>query len=267
MNLSFEKININLLHCSLFTSCNIPEYTRFHKRTLLNYEIEFFLESNGGLVINDTYIPFSKNEISFRKPHQVVCGTGHYQSYTVAFSFLEDNDNNESIQAAQDILNKNPDKITGQKAEQLSLYFQHLHHHYICNDFFLAKSAMYKIAHDLIFLQQQNISYNNYVKQAITYLNSNYQNEINFETVAHKIGISKPYFYDLFKQATGTTPNNYLTKIRIENAKKLLLLTDLPIKEIGYACGFNDNVYFSYLFRKEIGIPASEFRNQEKIFH
>lgn len=277
MNQLLKHLDVNLGHCNIFSSYNMPKPVRLQKRTVFHYELDFFLESEGGVEVDGTFLPFAKGEVNFRKPEQVVQGLGRYHCYCMYFSFAslscvsadtvnaEDHTQNQPpLNALFDVLNHVPNKITGVKAEQIGLTIQKMYQYYLCDEVLLVKSELLRLLHELLtFHQNTTVSYNNYIKRAIGYMNTHYQEDIRFEDLAKQIGISKPYFFDLFKQCTGTTPNQFLTRLRIDKAKYLLLSTDLQIKDIGYQCGFDDSVYFSYLFRKETGMSASVFRSRE----
>jgi AraC-like DNA-binding protein len=70
------------------------------------------------------------------------------------------------------------------------------------------------------------------------------------------------YIRKLFTKETGVSPLKYLTKIRLDNAKKLLDATDanrLKIKEISEMCGFSDALYFSRVFKKHYGVSPRDY--------
>ena len=75
-------------------------------------------------------------------------------------------------------------------------------------------------------------------------------------------GYSKDYIRRQFQAFTGMTPNEYLTDIRIQYAKRLLQQKDqlrLPVGEIAWMCGFYDAAYFCRLFRKHVGVSPTEY--------
>ena len=77
---------------------------------------------------------------------------------------------------------------------------------------------------------------------------------------AAQCGLTKSYFIQLFKKTTGLPPYHYLTTYRIQQARHLLLFSDLSVGEIGRTCGYLDYNYFSRLFRKFEGVSPSQFR-------
>lgn len=79
---------------------------------------------------------------------------------------------------------------------------------------------------------------------------------------AQKLGISYVHFIRRFKRITGIAPSEYLARIRLERAKGFLAKTEIPIKEIAPKCGYENEYYFSNVFKKYTGMPPSEFRKK-----
>ena len=86
------------------------------------------------------------------------------------------------------------------------------------------------------------------------YLDEHYVEKIVLDDLADKFFINKFYLSKIFKEAYGTTINNYLISKRITRAKQLLRFTDLTVDEIGATVGMSDANYFSRLFHKVEGI-------------
>jgi len=101
---------------------------------------------------------------------------------------------------------------------------------------------------------------NLYVSKAVEFIEKKYKYPITFKKIAAHIGVSPSYFLHLFKRETGLTFGEYLTHYRIQIAKKLLLEDKLNITEIAYEVGFKNSNYFSYVFRKIVGISAKDFK-------
>ncbi len=100
------------------------------------------------------------------------------------------------------------------------------------------------------------------IGNAKKYIEENYSLQLSYKDVAREIFISPSYFLNLFKQETGYTFVDYLTNVRINKAKELLLSTELNITEIAFEIGFNNSNYFSSLFKKIVGFPAKEYRKK-----
>lgn len=107
--------------------------------------------------------------------------------------------------------------------------------------------------------------YSNLLKQAKEYINENYSSEdISLNSVANKVNVSTSYFSTIFRQETGHNFIEYLSEIRMEKAKELLKCSSMKSSEVGYAVGYKDPHYFSFLFRKTQGCTPKEFRMRGK---
>lgn len=102
---------------------------------------------------------------------------------------------------------------------------------------------------------------NNIVKEVRDYLCSNLADEtLSLTNIAKKFYLNPSYLSRIFKQATGWTFIEYLTKIRMETAIKLLRETDQKAYQIGEAVGIPDPHYFGVCFKKYTGMSINEFR-------
>lgn len=103
----------------------------------------------------------------------------------------------------------------------------------------------------------------NVIQRAVDYIQSHYHlEELSINTLSEELSMNASYFSRLFKQETGATFTEYLTKTRLERAKELLKGTTKRISEITYEVGMKDPYYFSTLFKKYTGINPTEFREQ-----
>ena len=96
----------------------------------------------------------------------------------------------------------------------------------------------------------------------LTYLRHHCTADLNFEDVARRCGYSLRTFTRMFREATATTPHNYLVQLRIGRAKHAIRTTSDSITDIAFASGFNDSNYFSSCFSKVTGLSPSEYRRQ-----
>lgn len=102
------------------------------------------------------------------------------------------------------------------------------------------------------------------IKQMITYIHHNYNEEILVSDIAEAAHISKSECYRCFEKSIGMKPLEYLIEYRLKNASKLLQETDMSIAEIALACGYNSLSYFGKMFKKYIGISPIKYRNNSK---
>ncbi|OCT16323.1 DNA-binding response regulator [Paenibacillus pectinilyticus] len=96
--------------------------------------------------------------------------------------------------------------------------------------------------------------------RAVTYIEEKLQEDISLEDVAEHVHLNPHYFSKVFKQQTGETFIDYVTRLRIERAKELIGEGQLSLKEVCYLVGYRDPNYFSRVFKKVTGVTPSEYR-------
>lgn len=99
------------------------------------------------------------------------------------------------------------------------------------------------------------------MKKIGEYLKKNYQYEINLQEIADSFYLSREYISRRFKQEFNETITDYLTRIRVEKAKELLKNQHLKIYEIAYQVGYQNEKYFSKVFKKLVGCTPNEYRS------
>jgi len=108
--------------------------------------------------------------------------------------------------------------------------------------------------------------YTDVIAKAQEYIQKNYHHQsITLHSVAKEVNISPNHFSAIFSQETGETFINYVTRVRIEHAKILLRTTNMRTSDVGYEVGYNDTHYFSYVFKKNMGMTPKEYRNRSNI--
>ena len=100
------------------------------------------------------------------------------------------------------------------------------------------------------------------ISKICSYINQNLSSDISLEQMAEYTNVSSFYLSKLFKEEKGVTFINFITDKRLEEAQKLLKETNLSIKEITAKIGYNDQNYFSRIFKNKYGITPSEARTK-----
>jgi two-component system response regulator YesN len=98
--------------------------------------------------------------------------------------------------------------------------------------------------------------------QIYEYVQHNYANDISLTEMANHLHMNYSYLSSYFKQRTGENLTTYINRIRVEQAKKLLLDLNLSVSEVSAMTGFSEHNYFSKVFKKITGFTPLEFRNQ-----
>jgi AraC-like DNA-binding protein len=99
------------------------------------------------------------------------------------------------------------------------------------------------------------------IQRAIHWMHREIGHEINIEDAARIADLKSSQFRKQFQRETGFSPIEYLTRIRIQKAKGMLLETDASITDIAFSLGFSSSQYFATVFRKSTGTTPREFRN------
>jgi AraC-like DNA-binding protein len=98
------------------------------------------------------------------------------------------------------------------------------------------------------------------VDKVILFMQKNYRDHISLTDLAKKVNVHPRYLCAIFKQITGHTITEYLTEMKIEKAKRMLLYTSLPITDIALDTGFNSSQYFSRIFNRFEGTQPRNYR-------
>ncbi len=100
----------------------------------------------------------------------------------------------------------------------------------------------------------------NAVERAIDFINENYMCRITLKEIADAAHLSPIYLHKLFGDTVGVTPYEYTLNTRVEKAKALLSLTDIPISEIAVSVGFTDQAYMGKMFKQKTGYTPLKYR-------
>jgi len=102
------------------------------------------------------------------------------------------------------------------------------------------------------------------IRQAKTIIDENFDKHITIPPLARQVGINEAKLKEGFRELYGHPIHTYLLQLRLEKAKQLLLNTSMPVTDITYHIGYSHVTHFTTLFKKEVGMTPTEFRNQKK---
>ncbi len=101
-----------------------------------------------------------------------------------------------------------------------------------------------------------------YIKEAVAFIEQNFQNPITIEEIAKFCGLNRSYFGKIFHESMGKSPQDFLISYRMTKAAELLKLTSLSIADVGNAVGYENQLHFSRAFKHVYGISPRQWRNE-----
>ncbi len=277
MILPTQFLNPVLLRCSRFDGYSATPAGPYASRTVYDYELEYYIRSDGGVRVNGQFLPFRAGEMNIRKPGQVVQGVPPYECYIACVDFLGNAVRSGSYsfgspEEAQEryenpLLSSLPDKLTVGKRDLMTGLFENL----LLNQdvrsdlaFFQVKSSLYFLCSEIFReISDRNTSGSTAaVREVIRRIRENYCEPLRIDELIAETGFSRGFFHRRFLTETGMTPGQFIASLRMERAKDLLSFTGTPIGEIGALCGYPDSVYFSRVFRSHTGMTPSAYRRR-----
>jgi AraC-like DNA-binding protein len=265
-----------------------PNDFKFPGRYVKNYELEFYIESKGTMLIENTLYHTRPGNVIFRRPGQFVQGGMPYTCYAISFSMqgsLPADDfsygalGEQSFEAYyhNPVLDSIPSVLKTGSFEKYKYLFNSVFSEFINptpvsglkNKAFILEilSSMYEDAAN-VFALDKNLKtpYYSSIIRSMDYIKNNYQKKLCLKELSKVAAMSPNYFHKMFSKTLGKTPNEYIMEIRLKKAKELLASTRTNIMDISSECGFEDTSYFSYVFKKHFSISPSQFRNRQSYF-
>ena len=254
---------------------------RWTKRICYDYEIEYYTKSDGGVWIDGKFVPFSKGDISVRKPGQCVAGVPPYNCYVLCFDacgsrYLPDGYLFGDAAHAQPlydhpVLNALPSKLSCPHEDRLIQLFEEIEWLLALpeqNQLKINALTQYLIA-DIAQSQRDSMQSlsktNRYILKAIGYIREHFTEEISISELIASFDLSKAYFNRTFKESCGQTPHQMILSLRMEKAGTLLQISDFSVTDIAKLCGFSDSSYFTLLFKRTYGCTPTVYRENFQI--
>jgi len=100
------------------------------------------------------------------------------------------------------------------------------------------------------------------IERTIAYIGENLTANLSLEALSQQANFAPIYFHKLFKASTGKNLNDYVQEQRVKKAAGLLISTEMTLTRIAYECGFSSQSYFSYVFRKRMGVTPRKYAQQ-----
>ncbi len=246
------------------------------------YEIYYQCDGERNYFIKDKFYNIKKGSLVLINKMDIHCTSSvenmGYERYVVNFNedFISDLIKSTDLELL-DCFGKNMHIIELEPKEQ---EFIEAHLSVMCSEY-NSKKTSYKVylktallqllifinrhADHLIDAQIGNITASNKtISKIIGYVNNNYADGISLNSISEKFFISPYYFSRTFKKITGFSFVDYLNNVRIKEAQKLLVQTDLGIEEVSRTVGFNSATHFGRIFKKITDITPLAYKKANK---
>lgn len=128
--------------------------------------------------------------------------------------------------------------------------------------FLLSKSKDLRFINDSSYVSVDDDNKNDRLAEVFKYVKSNFKEEISLDEISKIANLTPTSFCRMFKAKTKKPFVEYLNEIRVSNACKYLIETDLGVSEIAYECGYKTASNFNKLFKKLIGTTPKEYRKK-----
>lgn len=227
----------------------------------------FYVKSGGGyIVIDSVRYELVRGQIYMMQRgalHEIHSGDGGLSAYEIKFNTLDREKLSllGGLPHSLDLAGYNAEEIFEcifTETQNMGLYYERV--------------VETKLEELILMLLRSNsgqrdagsTSYSERFSEVLFYMNRNLSGELDLKVLADIAHMEKIYFLKSFKAEIGTTPMDYLRRLRINTAKKLLVNSDMNVTQIASAVGFQTIHHFTGVFKKITGKSPSEYKLEKK---
>lgn len=217
---------------------------------VLNYKFETIFTYNHDSKIDNSFytsktieelkkMEFSSNIFSFNINHDIsfTCISFNHYDNTKMYLLVGPYTTNEKLNNTNFI-----STLTEEGLENIIKLHSYIIENHICNN-------------------KSNKITSPFVNHAIKYIEKNYAHEISIDDICKELNVNKCYFCSVFKKEIGSTFINYLNNYKIEKSKELLKNPNISLLDVSLSVGYNNQSYFSTVFKKITSKTPLEFRD------
>lgn len=279
MQIEEKDIHPSLLRCGHFDGFLGDGSTpaRFTPRVCYDYEIEYYVRSEGGVIIDGHYTPFAAGDISVRRPGQRVQGVPPYECYVLCVDLLgqrhwpEGYLFGDALHAQSryqcPMLDMLPQRLAYPHGDRLIAWCRELERYGpapVPGARARAGAVVQYLLADIAEEARRSRpgAGNPQVQKVLMYIDEHFTEDMQLSDLIAATGLSRGYFHRCFKAYCGQTPGERLLFLRMERAKTLLRLSELTVSEVARLCGFSDASYFAGKFKQIFGCTPRAYRGQ-----
>ena len=257
--------------CGTYRLTTVPRLPTHRPRGRLDYQLLYIASGKAHFYFNGKEEILSAGHMVLYRPKEeqryYYYGAEQPEVYWVHFT----GNNVKNILRKYGIADDVHTIFTGTSLEYKRIYMAMIQELQMCKDDY-EELLVHYLSELLIMIhrmivekpKKKNIVLMQEMDQAVQYFQEHYNQPLSIKEYAAAHNLSEGWFIQNFKQYTNSTPAQYLLSLRIHNAKVLLESTNYNVTEISNIIGYENPLYFSRIFKKQIGFSPSEYR--KKIF-
>lgn len=246
-----------------FFSSKILENFSFPPHLHPYVEIAYVIEGSIEVTINDVSSCLNVGEVSVCFPNDIHSFDSEEFSKILLFIFSPDL-TGSFFGIRMDKTLENPFMSTAIIDEGIHSLLYMLHDEFTqYNNKYVVKGLLYTILGKLdehFILKKSSHFYNSTIQNLLKYIEVHYHEKISLESIAKDLGFSKFYLSRIFSNKIGYQFNDYVNRLRINKAQKLLSETELPVTVIALECGFESQRNFNRIFKELTSLTPTKFR-------
>lgn len=259
-----EEVNLPVYVIGAGTSCNRGRGADFPHRQLVMCK-----QGEGTIVIDEKEHIIKRSQCFYIPPnckYECIHTDDCWKTYWIAFDGVQSDSLLKTLGLDSDKVFKLKDFSS---AEETFLKIRNIINEGFYESGLISSSLLYGLLIELN-LQKNNVctvkdeTKEKNLAPALEYINEHFAQDIPLENLVSLLGFSAQYICRLFKENLNLRPFEYIARVRIKNAKKLILNSNLTVNEISEQVGYSDSSYFCAIFKRYEKISPAEFRQLYK---
>lgn len=262
-------MNFHILECKRFVA---PSATSVIKRTVCNHELDYYVKGERTLYVDGVLHAVKDGCVCFRRPGQEVYSFGDYNCYIITLDFSKQtpiaNYSRNKATAIEpisksDMIAAIPTVFSVRRSKELLQLITSLSEQPDKNT-----EASHMLLREILYLLNADICHRYYeehnattaIDEVFEYINKHYREKPSLNELAALSYMDKSYLCRAFKKRFGESPIETVIRLRLNHARDLLFNTDMTVKEIASACGYNDTSFFIAQYKKAFESTPNEDR-------